>query len=225
MPNNSCPWHERVDESVDRCWHSSSMDLSGLAELVGAERFERACTMAWATAEDTGRDRGVWPDGLDEVPHELSDAVEGDLGLAFALYRAMPCYANLMYVGFWGLGPGFWAELRALLDHADPRLADPAVYWLWCGPFEGSDAETVTAWREMTDGANDLRLRRVLSASGPVPWQLKAPVLESLTATPEWHPAIRRAIHAADTDAFGAIDKPAARRMLDRLEHFGDETT
>lgn len=178
----------------------------------------------WATAEDTGKDWGEWPDGLDEVPHDLSDAVEGDLGLAFALYRAMPCYANLMYVGFWGLGSGFWAELRALLDHADPRLADPAVYWLWCGPFEASDAETVTAWREMTAGANDLRLRRVLSACGPVPWQLKAPLLESLTATPGWHPAIRRAIQAAATDAFGVLDKPAARRLLDRLEHSGGET-
>jgi hypothetical protein len=77
----------------------------------------------------------------------------------------------------------------------------------------------------MTAGATDLRLRRVLSASGPVPWQLKAPLLESLAATPGWHPAIRCAIHAAATDAFGAIDKPAARRLLGRLEHSGGETT
>jgi hypothetical protein len=68
---------------------------------------------------------------LEDVPHGLSDAVEGDLG--FALFRAMPCYANLMYVGHWGIGPGFWAELRALLDDTDSRLADPALYWLWCG--------------------------------------------------------------------------------------------
>ena len=205
--------------------YSCSMDFSGLAELVGGERFARACTVAWATAEDTGRDRGVWPDGLNEVPHELSDAVEGDLGLAFALYRAMPCYANLMYVGRWGLGPGFWAELRALLDHADPRLANPAVYWLWCGPFESSDAETVTAWHETTAEANDLRLRRVLSASGPVPWQLKAPLLENLTATPEWHPAVRHAIQAAATDHFGVVDEPAARRLLGHLGHSDSETT
>lgn len=189
------------------------MDLSDLAELVGDERFERACAMAWATAEDTGRGSGVsWPDGLDEVPHELSDAVEGNLELAFALYRAMPCYANLMYVGHWGIGPGFWAELRALLDHADPRLADPALYWLWCGPFEAGGAETATAWHEMTAGADDPRLRRLLDVSGPVPWRLKAPLLERVAEIPEWQATVRRATEAAATEYFGADNAPDGRQ-------------
>ena len=200
------------------------MDLADLAELAGAERFERACAMAWATAEDTGRGRGEsWPDGLEDVPHDLADVVEGDLGLAFALFRVMPCYANLMYVGHWGIGPGFWAELRALLDDADSRLAAPALYWLWCGPFEAAGAAAATAWQEMTDGADDRRLRRLLGVSGPVPWRLKAPVLESLAATPEWRATVRDAIEAAATDLFGDIDVPAARRLLRRVGHSNKE--
>jgi len=198
------------------------MGLSDLAELVGVERFERACAMAWATAEDTGRGRGVsWPGDLEGLPHELSDAVEGDLDLAFALYRAMPCYANLMYVGHWGIGPRFWVELRALLDHADPKPAAPVLYWLWCGPFEAAGAAAVTAWREMAAGAGELRLRRLLGVSGPVPWRLKGPLLESLAATPEWHPVVRQAIEAATAEYFGALDERAARLLLDRLGHSG----
>jgi hypothetical protein len=195
------------------------VDLPDLAELVGGERFARACEMAWATAEGTGSGRSddTWPDGLEDVPHGLSDAVEGDLGLAFALFRAMPCFANLMYVGFWGVGPGFWAELRALLDHPDPRLAEPAQYWLWCGPFEAGGTCTETAWREVAAGADGLRLRRVLDACGPVPWRLKGPLLESLAARPGWHGAVRGAVEAAATDVYGAIDVPAARRLLGRL--------
>jgi hypothetical protein len=194
--------------------------LSDLAELVGAERFERACEMAWATAEGTGRGRSddTWPDGLEDVPHRLSDAIEGDLGLAFTLFRAMPCYANLMYVGYWGIGPGFWAELRALLDDPDSRLADPALYWLWCGPFEAGGTRTETAWHEVAVGADGLRLRRVLGACGPVSWRLKGPLLESLAAKPEWHTAVRDAVEAAATEVYGAIDMPAARRLLRRLK-------
>jgi hypothetical protein len=200
------------------------MDLSDLADLVGAERFERACAMAWASAEDTGTRGGMsWPDDLGNVPHELSDAVEGDLELAFALYRAMPCYANMMYVGHWGIGPRFWAQLRTLLDHADPRLANPVLYWLWCGPFEAAGAETETAWHEMTTEADGLRLRRLFGASGPVPWRLKAPLLETLATNPEWHRTVRKAIEAAATDVFGSIDMPAARRLLGHMGHSDNE--
>ena len=196
------------------------MDLSDLAEVVGADRFERACGLAWATAEGTGRGRSgaSWPADLEDVPHELSDAVEGDLGLAFALYRAMPCYANVMYIGHWGIGPGFWAELRALLDDPDARLAAPALYWLWCGPFEAGGSRTETAWHEVAVGAAGRRLRRVLGASGPVPWRVKAPLLESLAAEREWHAAVRDAVEAAATDVYGAIDMRAARGLLRRLE-------
>jgi hypothetical protein len=214
------PGHRRCALLVVDPAYAVLVDLPDLAELVGAERFERACEVAWATAEGTGRSRSddMWPDGVEDVPHELSDAVEGDLGLAFSLFRAMPCFANLMYVGFWGIGPGFWAELRALLGHPDPRLAEPVLYWLWCGPFEVGGAGTETAWHEVAVGADGPRLRRVLRASGPVSWCVKGPLLEGLAAEPEWHAAVRDAVEAAATDVYGALDMPAALRLLRRLE-------
>lgn len=45
-----------------------------------------------------------------DAPHELAKLVEGDLPLAFRLYRAMPCYANLMYAQHWESGNAFWTE-------------------------------------------------------------------------------------------------------------------
>jgi hypothetical protein len=204
------------------------MRLGDLAEAVGASQFQAACEHAWATAAGTGTrlDRDPpWPDGLEGLPHELAGVVEGDLALAFALYRAMPCYANLMYIGHWGLGPEFWSEMRALLDEPDERLHDPVLYWLWCGPFEGSDQESTDAWREVTTGADDARLRRLLGASGPVPWEAKAPLLSQLVGQAAWHPVVLSAIEDAAYDYFGRIDVAAARRLLGRLRPIPPELT
>ncbi|WP_460517999.1 hypothetical protein [Flindersiella endophytica] len=196
------------------------MRLGELAEAVGVERFQAACENAWATAAGTGTrlDRDPpWPDGLQDLPHELADVVEGDLALAFELYRAMPCYANLTYVGYWGVGPAFWGELRALLDEADERLHDPVLYWLWCGPFEGGEEESAEAWREVTAGADDGRLRRLLRASGPVTWEAKAALLGRLVGQAVWQPVVLSAIEDAAYDYFGRIDVPEARRLLGRI--------
>ncbi|HEY3005481.1 MAG TPA: hypothetical protein VGJ44_24255 [Kribbellaceae bacterium] len=192
------------------------MDLDRLMAHVGADRFRRACRAAWATAATTGRRRGaeVWPDDLADVPHELSDLVDGDLRLGFALYRAMPCYANLMYLGFSEHDDAFWDRIRALLDVPDDRLANPVLYWLWCGPFE-SPSEVTDAWTRLTAGADDRRLARLLDVSGPVPWRLKAPLIERYAGR---RPDLAlRALEAASYDIHGDVDPAAARRLLDRL--------
>lgn len=85
-----------------------------------------------------------------DVPHDLADLVEGDLDLAMALYRAMPCYANLMYVGHWAPRTDLLRELRVLLDDPGDALADPAASWLWCGPFEDDEPTATAARHTMT---------------------------------------------------------------------------
>ncbi len=191
------------------------MQLSDLADQVGGVRFQRACEHALATAVDCCVD--PWPADCADVPHELAGVVEGDLPLAFRLYRAMPCYANLMYVEHWGSGPAFWAELRALIDDSDRRMRDPVLYWLWCGPFEGSPAESVGAWREMTADADDARLRHLLPVSGPVPWQEKAPLLDRLSRSSQWQAVVLAAVEAATFDAFGSVDPREAHTLLARI--------
>jgi hypothetical protein len=197
------------------------MDLEQLADAVGRDLFARAQRHALAHAEGHGTRRDdvkeAGADDLEQVPHDLADLVCGDLDLAFTLYRAMPCYANLMYIGHWGISPEFWEHMRALVDDPDPRQSDPALYWLWCGAFEDDAPVAAEAWREMTTGAGKLRLRRLLDVSGPVPWSAKAPLLESLATQPEYRDAVRGALESAATDYFGQYDKAAAERLLDEL--------
>ncbi len=192
------------------------MTVDELAEIVGTDLFHRTCTTAWATAAQEGRgNKPSWPADEADVPHELSALIDGDAALGFALYREMPCYAVLMYVGFEPKDEAFWAEVRSLLDDPDDRLATPMAYWLWCGPLEG--AEVASAWREVTEAAPDRRLRRALDISGPVPWELKAPLLERLSKHSEWHEAVAGALEGAVFDYFGSVDRPAARTILVRL--------
>src|SRR5690349_2759533 len=99
-------WHIRESGaewtgSTDRSSYPRTVygvQLVDLAGHVGANRFRRACDHAMGTAAGTGSRLDVpqWPTDCVDVPHELAKVVEGDLPLAFRLYRAMPCYANLM---------------------------------------------------------------------------------------------------------------------------------
>lgn len=193
-------------------------ELTDVAAHVGDEVFLRACAAAWETAAGTGRSRTTieWKDGLADVPHELSDLVEGDVGLTIALYRAMPCYANLMYAADLETQPRFWTELRTLLDDPDARLADPVLYHLWCGPFE-DPARVDRAWREVTDGTAGLRTRRLLEVSGPVPWSFKAPLLEQSARQIALNRPVLQAIEFAADEVFGQLDLDEARALLARL--------
>lgn len=141
--------------------------------------------------------------------------LDGDPALGFALYRAMPCYAVLMYVGFEPHDVAFWTAVRSLLDDPDDRLAAPMAYWLWCGPFEGPEVRD--AWRQVVEGAPRLRLRRVLSVSGPVPWELKAPLLERLCEQSEWRGPVLDALEGAAFDVLGSVEVGAALALLERL--------
>ena len=212
--------------------------LRELVEKVGPRRFERACEWAWATAARTGRSAGThdpdsrWPDDVVGVPHELADEIwdEGAaswsdrIALAFELYRAMPCYATLMYMddyfSDWDEAERelFWKQYRVLLSHDDERVANPVAYSLWCHYLE-DPASVEEAWRTLAaPGAlSDLGLRRLLEASGPVPYDLKLPVYERLLPERHWHPHLFRSLLASAFDVYGKIDPRRARQLLRKL--------
>lgn len=211
---------------------SDDQDLRRLAGIVGDERFRAACEWAWRTAAGTGThvDRVEWPGDLADVPHDLADPVwyESEqplavrLRVAQALYRAMPCYGNLMYtMHFYGeFGEveraAFWQEYRALLADADDRLADPIAYSLWVDYFEAGYDE---AWLEVTslDPPWERRMERVLPVSGPVRWKLKEPVYLHLADDERWHPFIVRGLIGSAFDAYGKLEPRPARSLLRRL--------
>lgn len=255
------------------------MDLQGLIDVVGRERYEGACKWAWRTAaseralaeppsdddathareaieqfsdkdwkrlpstaqavylerarggaDESGLDE--WPDDLGDVPHDLAHTLwyEGDsspadrLALAQALYRAMPCYANLMYIAqtFHEFKreerATVWAEYRALLAQPDDRLAEPVTYSLWVDFYEGRST-VKEAWEQTSrvDPLDERRLQRVLEVSGPVPFKLKAQVYKELVDDPDWHPYIFKSLLASALDVYGLLNRRGARGWLSRL--------
>jgi len=160
-----------------------------LVARVGEARYRAAVTAARA---DT------WDEGLREVPHDIHDLVAYDLALALRVLADMPCYANTMTLE---PAPALWDFYRAALEGDDERLADTVAYSLWVDFYE-SPATVEEAWSEtIREPAPDARVRRVLAASGPVPWALKAPWFERLR--PRWDAEIEAAIAAARTEYFG----------------------
>jgi hypothetical protein len=205
-----------------------------LVAEVGAERYREACERAWASAAGTGRCGGQrsWAGDLQAVPPQFADAwwhgaasLRERLETALRLYGEMPCYANTTALhGFYGeFGEDerqlLWDAYRRWLAHDDERLADPVAHSLWVDFFE--DGATVeAAWREVT--RRDVspwsrRLERVLQVSGPVPWPVKAGLLEALAGEPRLHHAVFRALAGGAFDPFGHLG-PGAAALLERLD-------
>jgi hypothetical protein len=200
------------------------VDLEDLRRATGAERFDAACRERWASDDLLGSRDGPGA----EVPHDVADhiwaATDDRLDLLFAVYERMPCYALLMY----STGPyedfddaekeRFWALYRRLLEQPERRLADPVVYSLWVDYYE--DPRTVEeAWRATTPLAGEWqpRIDRILPASGPVPYPLKAPLYERLLVDRRFHEPILEGLAGGARDVFGKLDAPQALVLLQRL--------
>ena len=205
-----------------------------LVAEVGAERYREACERAWASAAGTGRCGGQrsWAGDLQAVPPQFADAwwhgeasLRERLETALRLYGEMPCYANTVALhGFHGeFGEQerrmLWDAYRTWLGDDDDRAADPIAHSLWVDFFE-DDATVQEAWREVTRrdvGPWERRMGRVLQVSGPVPWTLKAALLEELADEPRMHHAVFRALAGSAFDPFGDVG-PTAGALLARLE-------
>jgi hypothetical protein len=208
-----------------------SEGLKKVVDAVGPARFEEAASWAWRTAADAGAPEYAWPDEVAQVPEQLTGGIfprspKDDLvrgaddvtrhAVAFACYRRMPCTALLapMPAARGGLAESlYWDEIRSLLDHQDDRAASPVVHHLWSGDYAAGGVASWRAWNETTRGIGRTRrrMRRVLWASGPVPWPIKRELFSRLRSDPNLSVLVGDAVAAARSDANGDIDANEAR--------------
>ncbi|HEX2084285.1 MAG TPA: hypothetical protein VHF89_01270 [Solirubrobacteraceae bacterium] len=246
---------QRFDDACAWAWRTAAGDEVRLvpAEEVEAgaaearAQIERYSTRQWRRLPDTAKalllERArasgpqevplEWPDDLGDVPHEIDDLLwyEGDapaqerMAVALELYRAMPCYANLMGIKLVyddlprDVRDTLWAEVRAHLAQPDDRLAEPVAYSLFVDFYE--DPSTVhEAWAQTatTEPLEPRRIERVLDSSGPVPFALKEPLYAQLANEPRWHPHIFRSLVRSALDVYGDLDEERARGWLARLD-------
>ena len=207
--------------------------------MVGARRFEAACELSWQPKIGPlpewvqGWSSRTDPDDLAGVPHDLSDRLwyEGDespaerYAMFLELYRRMPTSGNCFYMGFryddltraerdW-----FWAEVAALLDEPDERLAGPMADELEDWFDRGERGRE--AWVGVTrlDEPWERRIGRVLESSRPAPFAWRLPLYERLV--PEgtrWHRRVFVGLLFSQSEYLGTPDEEAARRLLARLE-------
>jgi hypothetical protein len=217
---------------------ADNLDVKTLIETVGADRFASACDWAWATAAGCGLDGDPealardFPGDPSRVPHEIAEHLwfgsDADLGerlhLALDVYDRMPCYATLSYIRHFAaqfeaadLGM-VWNSYRRWLEVPDDRLADPVAYSLRKDFFPSREF-VAEAWRVLStlERPRVRRLKRLLSISGPVPYQLKADLYARLMKDARWHPFILESVLKTRSDANGDVDLAAAKEALGRL--------
>ncbi|MDT0456076.1 hypothetical protein RM550_10020 [Streptomyces sp. DSM 41527] len=126
----------------------------------------------------------------------------------------------------------FWDACRLWLEaEAEPEAL---LYSLWVDWFEDRDT-SATAFAEVL--GNDLaslpaqevpagqdrgpllrRARRVLEASGPVPWPVKQPAYRTAAGIPELHPALFRGLLGSYHDVYGDLEPEPAVALLKQLD-------
>lgn len=116
-----------------------------------------------------------------------------------------------------------WAKFRQYLSDQREHVANPVGYTLWCDYFE-DPARVQDAWDAMIrNPINDLQIRRILDASGPVPWKLKSSLFRALLSDGKWHHHIFLSIYHSKHDVYGDVDDVEARTIL-RVLNLPDET-
>ncbi|MEU7728525.1 hypothetical protein AB0B78_25315 [Streptomyces sp. NPDC040724] len=176
-----------------------------------------------------------------EVAHRWAAAAVGDdslgmerrLRLGFGLVDLLDEYRVTVEIGSAVQGASdpdtactLWNGYRSRL--AAPAACEAIVYSLRVDWFEDRDtaetAFTEVLGRDITrlwpDAPEPLlrRARRVLESSGPVPWQVKAPVYQASARVPALHEAVFRGILHSHHDVYGDLHPVRARAVLDRLD-------
>ncbi|MEJ8654183.1 hypothetical protein WKI65_40625 [Streptomyces sp. MS1.AVA.3] len=126
----------------------------------------------------------------------------------------------------------FWDGYRQRLEAAEEPEA--VTYSLWVDWFEdrataevafaevlGNDFADLSArplLSEAAEGPLFRRARRVLAASGPVPWPVKHSAYRTAAAVPALHTALFQGILHSYRDFYGDLEPRAALALLRRLD-------
>lgn len=206
--------------------------------VIGVKALAELRARSRAVAAGTGSDQS---ESLGPSAHEaifdLSHALLGEhsqpnaerLVLWMALYAAAPSSAVLFEVELilhrldQDAATVVWTAYRDALDHVDECIAAPACYSLWAGWLESEreyhgTTESAYAWNRMLADAEpgSLRFNRLMSISGPVRWEVKAPALDRAADDPRGREALLQALLGAAFDVLGQLDVDHARRLLAR---------
>ena len=211
--------------------------LDVLKARVGKDAWESARLEAWRSAPQTGSierweraaDENMEPfesvrDALDQSTSE-ADSAAALVALYTGIYRELPSYGILFDLfhkcPYERMVPqareSLWSFVREMLSAEEDALAEPVSYSMWCGFFE--DPSTVDeAWSMLvSDESSPRLLRRILPASGPVPFPLKNALYDRLIGDRSWHDDIFRSLLFSATDVFGDFDREAARGVYLKL--------
>ena len=207
------------------------MQHKELILAIGPKRYRDACAIAVETAGDTGMEMPPSQRVLWEIPHEVIDllwaqeeAVEQMLDQAFAVYEEMPTYGLLSALSdqFEILGDDGQSHLfehhRRVLGEGRPTLARPMEYALWTDYLQSPDRVDLAWSTLMTPPVEPALMTSLLVISGPVPYDLKAPIYDRLIQEPSWHHAIFLSILHSKSETYGQCDDDHAREIVKQLQ-------
>ena len=167
---------------------------------------------------------GVSDDVSDRIVELPDTPVAARVRLLFEVYREMPSYwlihkvewlAKEMKEEDWD---AVWAGFREALSDESPEQADPAAFALWCGLFEDQEVAP-RAWRALaTAEAPDRMMKRLLSVSGPVPWEAKVETYRRLSNDSRWHSDLAEALRLCYADVLGKNDAREALVLFSRMQ-------
>lgn len=169
-------------------------------------------------------------DLLDDISDEVwySDlSIPEKINLGFQLFEIFPSYYHFLVPFYQGIRNKeiFKQDDKAVVWNnfmnylaSENYYADPVSYVLWVDFFE--DERTVReSWQGLVNNYSEREsLLRLLECAGPVPFDLKSMVYESLLNDRETHTIILNSLLYSAYDAFGKIDKDGTRKILAKLK-------
>ncbi len=149
------------------------------------------------------------------------------ISLGFELYETFPSYYHFLTPLYHGIRNKeiidpkekqiIWKHFMNYLA-SENYYADPVGYVLWVEFFE--DETTVRdSWQGLVNNySNKKALVRLLEQAGPVPFDLKETLYNSLLADKENHEPIFNSLLYSAYDVYGQIEKKKALNILAKLK-------